>query len=397
MGDVVKNIKSTLMIVSLIVFGIVGYVLHSRQQESQFLEFEGYQISSLEKKVADLYNEDKTDLSEDITEGLFTEINQLISEAQKKEYSGRNQLKLNETVEEFQTAKEMYTIQTEIHNVFEEDSEVVKRNLSKDTIEDLEERLEEFKNRTLFYSRNSKALTLAMNQVEEIEVASAFIEGLFIEGELREDLTPEEIEEAKELIDKIKNLKVKEQLLGELEGVEVVIAEEDEVEDEEEEELEEEIEVEEQDEVEVEVVRETEQEPERTPVREPESRPARQPAPEPTRPSNNTSRPSSPKEPERTPEPEPKEDSAPAPTPEPKVEIITERVPIKYQSIVTDFSDQLPRGQREVIREGVDGVKEITIERTTYPDGRVEEKKSEQVIKQSEAEWIREGILDPVG
>ena len=62
-----KGKKFYAILIGLIVIGIGSVQLYRQQQEEKALEFEGYEISKIEKRIDALYNEDKTDIEEDIS------------------------------------------------------------------------------------------------------------------------------------------------------------------------------------------------------------------------------------------------------------------------------------------------------------------------------------------
>ena len=87
MGGNVKNTKSILLIIDLLLIGVGSFFIYNRQQENQFLKFEGYEVSLIEKKVENLYNKDKSDLADDITIDKLSEVEQLILDIKDKKFS----------------------------------------------------------------------------------------------------------------------------------------------------------------------------------------------------------------------------------------------------------------------------------------------------------------------
>ena len=132
MGKNVKNIKSTLLIVGLVIVGIGSFFIYNQQQEKRFLEFEGYEVSIIDKRVNEIYNEDKDDFSQNITAAKFAEINQLIIEVDDKDYGEKNKSRFEEIKNEFKSLEAMYNIELAISDIFEEDNENVKLNTKKD-------------------------------------------------------------------------------------------------------------------------------------------------------------------------------------------------------------------------------------------------------------------------
>ena len=362
MGKNVKNIKSTLLIVGLVIVGIGSFFIYNQQQEKRFLEFEGYEVSIIDKRVNEIYNEDKDDFSQNITAAKFAEINQLIIEVDDKDYGEKNKSRFEEIKNEFKSLEAMYNIELAISDIFEEDNENVKLNIKKDKLTKLEDKLASYKEMAGFYKRNLTRLEVAFEQLNDIEIAQGSIEELFDGEDLHEDVTPEDLEKTIKLINKIKNQELKKSLLAKIDGVKVALLDEDDDEVDEEEE--------------VEVVRESEPEPEQEPEperdseREPE--PTRPPTPPtPTRPSRPTN-PAPPVREEPVPEPiptRPEPEPEPNPTPEPpkrtdvKTEVVRRDIPFP-----TKFEfDNNKVGQ--VITKGVLGYEEVTYEIISYSDG----------------------------
>lgn len=351
-----KNIKSTLLIVGLVIVGIGSFFIYNQQQEKRFLEFEGYEVSIIDKRVNEIYNEDKDDFSQNITAAKFAEINQLIIEVDDKDYGEKNKSRFEEIKNEFKLLEAMYNIELAISDIFEEDNENVKLNIKKDKLTKLEDNLASYKEMAGFYKRNLTRLEVAFEQLNDIEIAQGSIEELFDGEDLHEDVTPEDLEKTIKLINKIKNQELKKSLLAKIDGVKVALLDEDDDEVDEEEE--------------VEVVRESEPEPEQEP--EPERNSEREP--EPTRPPT-PSRPTNPAPPVReepVPEPiptRPEPEPEPDPTPEPpkrtdvKTEVVRRDIPFP-----TKFEfDNNKVGQ--VITKGVLGYEEVTYEIISYSDG----------------------------
>ncbi len=106
-GKNVKNVKSTLLIVGLVIVGIGSFFIYNQQQENRFLEFEGYEVSIIDKRVNELYNDEKDDFAQNITTDKFAEINQLILEVDDKDYSEKNKSRFEEIKNEFKSAEAM--------------------------------------------------------------------------------------------------------------------------------------------------------------------------------------------------------------------------------------------------------------------------------------------------
>lgn len=219
-----KGKKYYFILAGILLVGLSTIYFFKQQRESQFLEFEAYEIESVEKRVKKLYNEDKTDISKDISAEELDEINELINDLATKEYSPKNEQRLTIVEEEFQTAKKMDEIQTDIKDLFEE-SKIIKENISLNEVENLKIQVETLKDKVDYYDRNTTILGDAKKQVEEIEEAKSFVENLFDDGFVRGDVTREDEEEALQLIHKIKNEKIRERLLAQADTLNLALVE----------------------------------------------------------------------------------------------------------------------------------------------------------------------------
>lgn len=63
--------KFYIALFGVFVAGIVSVIIYKQQQEMRALDFEGYEISSIQSKVDALYNDDKTDIQKDIEDKLI--------------------------------------------------------------------------------------------------------------------------------------------------------------------------------------------------------------------------------------------------------------------------------------------------------------------------------------
>lgn len=345
MGDNVKKSKSTLLIIGLLLIGIVSFFIYNHQQKDRFLKFEGYEISLIEEKVDKLYNKDRTDLADNLTLDGINEVEQSILDVKDKKISEKNQTIFEDVIADFGTVQLMFDLELSIDEVFEEDSEIVKIEINDENITKLEEELEGFQEMSKYYIRNTNRLVSASEQVEAINLVQERLDELFEDGELREDITDEELEEVRELINTVKNSELKDSLLARLEGVEVASAEEEELENTDNE-------LDEQNE-EIEVVRDPE------PEREPEGTVERAPEPEP-----EPVRPSRPAAPEPEPTPEPPTDPVVVNEKEENGEIV--EIPFETNKI---NNATLPKGQEAIVQYGKPGQEVVVYKVTTFSDG----------------------------
>lgn len=219
-----KGKKFYFILAGILLVGLSTIYFFRQQREKQFLKFEAYEIASVEAQVDGLYNEDKTDILEDVSTEELESIDELLHDLKVKEYSNKNEQRLNIVESEFITAKKMNTLQVDINALFIETG-IIEKNISLNEVENLEEQIIPFKEKTVYYDRNAMTLDDAKEQVKNIETARTYIENLFEEDFVRSDVTREDEEEALKLIKKIKNEDVKEELLVRAETLNLALTE----------------------------------------------------------------------------------------------------------------------------------------------------------------------------
>lgn len=219
-----KGKKFHFILAAVLLVGLSSIYFFRKQKEAQFLEFEAYEIEHVERQVHALFNEERTDIVEEISDDELDKIDALIEELYEREYSPQNTQRLEKVEADFMAAKEMSNLQGMIRKLFVEEG-IVEREVSIKEVEVLETEVERFQVRTVFYDRNQSALTNAKIQVRNIQLATDFIESLF-EGEfVRETVTREDEEEALALIAEVKNEEVKESLLAQAELLNIALTE----------------------------------------------------------------------------------------------------------------------------------------------------------------------------
>lgn len=220
-----KGKKFYFILIGLIVVGVASVFLFRQQQESRFMEFEGYEIREIAARVDELYNEDKSDIVENISEEELTEIDDEIAELREQDFSKRNERYLDDVELDYLIARELNAIQLDIDKLFIEE-DIVDKETTVAQIDGLEQQVLDFEIKEGFVNRNMSALDNARDQRIDIEKATEHIESLFDEEDVvRTDVTREEEEEALELIKPIRNEEVKEELLGRVEVVSVTLTE----------------------------------------------------------------------------------------------------------------------------------------------------------------------------
>ena len=266
-GEIVKRRSYYILIVGLLIVGILTVNFYQRKQEERMLAFEGYEISTIADRVNALYNEEKTDIADDLTDEEFEDLEIILEDLSTKDLTNSSEKDIQSMHVEFLEARDMYTIQNDIENLFEQ--KIIIRTVNLDKVSKLENKLEAYTTRTIYYDRNKKLVEEANEQITAIKEARDFVESLHDdEGNFLEGVTQEDIAKALEIIENIKNKEIRNDLAASLDG-EIIESEE------------------EDDEEEIEEVEEVDD----TPVEEQESTPTRptrpNPAPSPTPPAED--------------------------------------------------------------------------------------------------------------
>lgn len=205
--------------------GIISLVLFRKQQEEKYVAFEGYEITAITDRVDDLYNEDKTDIVENISDDELEAIDQILFDLKEKDFSPENERHLEEATFNFTAAREMRDLEREVRELFIED-EIIDQEVAMPQVEALKEALAPYETKTLFFERNTAAIENASQQVTIITAATSFVDELFEEDEVvRRDVTREDEAEALALIEPIQNQVVKEELTSRIELVDVALTE----------------------------------------------------------------------------------------------------------------------------------------------------------------------------
>lgn len=189
-------------------------------------------IDTIQDKVADLYNEagsDVTDFSDEDTKKIESLIDQ---EEEKADLNEENTDYLEGVQGEFNQARDLHILENQIDDVFDEDT--VKEEYTKDDITALKSNLKKYKKtQTVFYEEQKSELKDAEEQVKERDEASAAVDDLFTDNEVKEDVSREDEDEADELADKVKNKGVKDSLEDSLAEVDDYLTAKEEEEEEE--------------------------------------------------------------------------------------------------------------------------------------------------------------------
>lgn len=367
-----KGKKFYLILIGVIAVGIGSLFIYRQQKEARALEFEGYEILAIEKRVDALYNENKTDIEKSI-ESEIIGLKQMFLELENKDLKDRSKKRIEKIEEEFSTAQEMHELQEDILNIFEE-NKIVHKNTTRELIKELQSLLIAFEEKTIYYNRNKADLKEATVQIETIEKATKLVEQLNLDELTKENieaLDDSELEKIKEAINQIKNEEIKLELTKQLESIQVALNEhnlnESEVNEEElleeaiiDEDLEDELENEET----VEIAQETTQSTEQTGTRgdQQNNRPSDSQSQTSNTNSGNTSN-------QGNKQPDVSEENLTNKPEAVKVkteEIVFEELPY---STVTSEVDYLDTGTEKVDRPGTPGQRKIIYEVTVNPNG----------------------------
>jgi hypothetical protein len=209
-----KGKKFYIALIGVFIIGIGSIFIYRQQQETRALEFEGYEIASIESRVDALYNEDKTDIQENIMTEL-ADLEQVFSELNEKSLSHRSEKRIEDMEIKFLSAQEMYGLQEDILELFREEN-IVRQDTSTDNIEELKTSLVSFEDKTVYYNRNYNLLTDAGVQIVTIEKATKLVDQLTIDDIPNEEINEAELEELEELVGQIKDETIKENLLKQI-------------------------------------------------------------------------------------------------------------------------------------------------------------------------------------
>lgn len=216
------------LLISLILVGVGSVFLYRQREEQRVLEFEGYEITAIESRIESLYNEEKTDISQNISEEELEEISIIFEELDEKKLSRRSRDRIKGMEADFLTAVFMMDTEKNVKDIFVE-TNIVMKDLKEEEIDTLEADVLTFDNMPLFIDRNIELLAYARQQVVTINRATEFVEGLFDEDRnVLESATREDEEEALNLIEPILNEEVKEELTLQVDQVNLVLTQREE-------------------------------------------------------------------------------------------------------------------------------------------------------------------------
>lgn len=174
----------------------------------------------IDTQVNNLYNEEKTDLAENISQDQLNNVNNLLENEKGSNFNEANNVKMNSILENHALVVDMYELNERITTMF--DNEILDISVSKNDIENSKLDLEKLKNKDIavFIERQSTLLSQAMKQFEIIENARILVNNLFTDnGEVIGGVSEIKKEDAKKIVLKVENEEVKKELLNKLKKV----------------------------------------------------------------------------------------------------------------------------------------------------------------------------------
>ena len=183
-------------------------------------EEDAERLDEIDSKIELLFNEDRSDLADNISEEKLDDVNDLINEEEETEFNEENSEKMKSILSYYTLASSMYELDQQISDLFKD--EILKENASKEDIDEVKEELKTFdeNEQGTFVKRQSDLIEQADEQLEAIEEAESLVGDLFTEDdEVKEDISREDEDKAQDAVAEVKKQEVKEKLSSKLEKV----------------------------------------------------------------------------------------------------------------------------------------------------------------------------------
>lgn len=210
-----KYKKLTLFLFCLLLAAVFAGCGSEKDDSEEQAKEDAERIASIKEKAEALYNEDKNDLAEGLTMEQINEVVELIMAEIDKEFSPENESELLLTYDLTDRAKSMFELDNAIHSIFEKD-DILAKDVTLDTIEDLKESLEIYRALNEYYERLTEKIEVAFAQAEHVELVMSYFESFIQDGEIIADVTEQDVEEAEELLKEIKNNEIRKELTDHL-------------------------------------------------------------------------------------------------------------------------------------------------------------------------------------
>lgn len=187
---------------------------------SQKDEDDAVRLAEIETKVEALFNEEKTDLTADLSQSQLDEVEALIDAEEKSQFNEANEQTMQQINLDYTLAHRMYELDQAINDWFEDD--ILKESVTTEQIDKKKESLKVFEEEkvNVFIERQTKRIEAAKTQLQVIEQATKLVLNLFTQDdEVKTNVTRDEEKKALESVEQIKHQTIKEDLLKKLEQV----------------------------------------------------------------------------------------------------------------------------------------------------------------------------------
>jgi len=185
-------------------------------------EEDAERISVMEEKIDALFNQEKTDLAENVETKQFDEINELLEAEEGEDFSEENALRIDSVILYLNEAVNMHKFQEQIFELVSEDGVIDEKAYL-----EAKEQVVEFKEKEVFYERQLAELEKVEElyeqqfaQQEHVEKTEQAMAKLFNkENKVKDDVTKKEYDKVAKLIKGIEDEDVKEALNKDLKKV----------------------------------------------------------------------------------------------------------------------------------------------------------------------------------
>lgn len=205
-----KFIAGAMAAVVLVGGGYGGYTVYANYQEKQEVQKQLDAISDLQSKVNNMYIDSEKEFSaEGLTQENIDEVNKELKKLEGKEFTQETAGKLNTVIMDLGYVTSMFELQNLVDNLLDENGVLTEEA----DIEAASEKAEELQlYKEAFVTEQEADIEEANAQQEVIEVAREKLLSFFTGSEnedVKPDVTRTDYNEAKELVEKIKQVETK--------------------------------------------------------------------------------------------------------------------------------------------------------------------------------------------